>query len=532
MTDDSFIKLLAGIVKYYNISVSHHSIELTILTHPDYPSMRCISDAFDSWKVKHVVARLSLEKLRALDVPVIAHLKTGEFVWVTLITDTKVHYRNGSGKGNAELHNNFERQWSGATLAIGNIDEAGEPDYRKKRSREVKENIVGYAFAGGCIALLTVLTCFTWTNDGSLPLLPKALLLLVNAAGCYIGYTLIGQEKRQANRLAQKFCKAGVFIDCNKVTKSHYSKLFGLFSWAELGMAYFVAVTLWVAIAPASNDWLYPLWWFLLAPLPFTLWSLFTQAFLIRKWCLFCCFIVILLWINACLLYFFIPFVCVVPVIESALAVLLLLVCTAAVLYAGKTKLSDPYSEQRETARIKYDFKTLQAHLSEFRQETGNAGFVWGDPQARHEITLYVSIACSHCGKAVKALKGLTDTYPDLCFRLIFAVNTDDFEHKSTVITRHFISLHKTMHKDAFFDMLDAWYTTLNKNLEALQKAYPAVSAQEGKEEIDALYRFSQQAKTGYTPAILLNGRVLSQLYSHSDLFGIARTLYTEEDSG
>ena len=77
--------------------------------------------------------------------------------------------------------------------------------------------------------------------------------------------------------------------------------------------------------------------------------------------------------------------------------------------------------------------------------------------------------------------------------------------------------------------MLDAWYTALNKNLEALQKAYPAVSIEESKEEMDAMYGFGQQAKTGYTPAILLDGMLLSKLYSGSDLCGIARTLYAEE---
>ena len=121
MINDSLVKLMKGVVKIYNIPVSHHSIEQTMLAHPDYPSMRSISDAFDSWKVKHVVARLSIEKLRILDIPVIAHLKTGEFVWVTQITDTKVHYRSGSGRKKVKNHDGFEKEWSGAVLAIEDI---------------------------------------------------------------------------------------------------------------------------------------------------------------------------------------------------------------------------------------------------------------------------------------------------------------------------------------------------------------------------------------------------------------------------
>jgi len=78
-------RLLFKGLKAYGIPIPYHTIERVINTRPAYPSMQCISDALDSWKVKHVVLKLSFEELRALNVPVIAHLKQGEFVWITQI---------------------------------------------------------------------------------------------------------------------------------------------------------------------------------------------------------------------------------------------------------------------------------------------------------------------------------------------------------------------------------------------------------------------------------------------------------------
>jgi len=78
-------KLLYKVLKAYGISITYHTIRSIVNTHPAYPSMQCISDALDRWKVKHVVLKLSFEELRALNVPVIAHLKQGEFVWITQI---------------------------------------------------------------------------------------------------------------------------------------------------------------------------------------------------------------------------------------------------------------------------------------------------------------------------------------------------------------------------------------------------------------------------------------------------------------
>ena len=533
--NNNITKLLYKALKAYDIPITYRTIEQMLKTHPEYPSMQSISDALDSWKVKHIVLKLTLEKLRILDVPVISYLKRQkktkeEYIWITKVTDTKVHFRNAPGKEIIEDRDSFEEKWSGIVLAIKDITDAEEPGYKKMRKREIRESLLKYAFACGFIVLFTTLAFFSWLHDDVLSLLTKLLLLFVNMAGCYLSYTLIRQEKNQSNALVSKFCIAGAHIDCHQVTKSRYSKLFGLISWAEFGMAYFCAVILWLAVAPLSAHWIQPLWWLMLISLPFTVWSLFTQAFLIRKWCLFCCVIVLLLWINAGILSFWIPFTGILPLVESALFALLILICTAAVMYVCKTNApNDPYSEQRETARIKYNVQTIQSHLSESKHETANIGLVWGNPQARYEITTYVSIACSSCGAAIKELRRLINIYPDFSYRIIFAVNSNDFENKANTITRHFIILSKTMDKNEFFDMFDSWYDMPKKSLETLQETFPVPSIQDCRTEIEAFYQFSRQTKISYTPAILINGQLLSKLYSYQDLYGIVRCLNAEE---
>ena len=522
--------ILQKALKSYNVFITNSTIEKDILTHPDYPSIKSLSDALDRWKIKHVVMKLSLEKLHVLDVPVLSQFKKEESIWITKVSETDVHYWDASNKKKIVKRDNFEKKWSGVALAIIDVSNAGDSDYRKQRLNELLEKLIIYSISGSCLVLLTLLTFLSWKNDNSLTLFPKFMLLLVNASGCFLSFILIRQEKKQLGSLFQKFCTSGTHIDCRQVTKSAYSKLFGLISWAEIGMAWFSAITIWVAISPLNANWIAPMWWLFLVPLPFTLWSLFTQAFLIRKWCLFCCATVLLLWINFGILYFFFPHVQFLPVVESLLLVLLILACFAAVMYICKsTEVVSKYFEQRELAKIKYDIKTLHSQLSEFQYKTQNTGFIWGGTQSSHEITLLISIACAHCGAAVKEVRNLISIYPDFSYRLIFAVTTDDYEHKSNIIIRHFLCLYKKMDMKGFFDMLDAWYFKLNKNIEELQKAFPLSIIQYNNDEMDKLYQFRQLSKISYTPAILINGRLLSQLYSYQDLYAIARTLYSNE---
>ena len=148
-----------------------------------------------------------------------------------------MYFWNTPGKGKIESLELFEKQWTGVALAIVNTTDAGEQNYREERKIEFKRNLIMHSFTGSFIILLTILTYFSWVNDDSLSLLPKLLLIFVSTAGCYISYILIRQEKHQSGILVQKFCKTGTYIDCNQVTSSRYSKLFGLFSWAELGLS-------------------------------------------------------------------------------------------------------------------------------------------------------------------------------------------------------------------------------------------------------------------------------------------------------
>ena len=472
-----------------------------------------------------------MERLQSLNVPVIAHLKKGVFIWITRIIDSKVYYLNIAGREKAESCDRFEQEWSGVALAIENIDHAGEPDYREKRYREIKENALKYLVAGVFGVLLAILIYFSWTNDNSLSLLPKLLLVLINAFGCYFSYVLIRQEKHQSDALSNKFCKIGKHIDCKKVTSSKYSKLFGVISWAELGAVYFSFALLWVAIAPLNDGWLPPLWWLSLFVLPFTLWSLTTQAFVIRKWCLFCCSVAFLLWANAGVLAVSHPRSAIISGPDAAMAALLFMACLTVVFEASKTVGSKArsHAQQRETSKIKYNIPTIQTQLSETAYTIEKTGFVWGNSESSNDIGLYVSASCSHCGTAVKEFKRLTEIYPDFCYRLIFAVSSDNFDDKANVIIRHLINLYKSMNKNEFFDMLNVWYTMLKKDIETLQKNFPVPFEYDCKPEMDALYQFNQQSKAGYTPAVFLSGRLLSQLYSYKDLSGIARAVNAEK---
>ena len=520
------VKLLRKIVSLYGIPVSCKTIEQTILTHPDYPSMQCLADALIQWKIKYVILKSTLDEFRALGVPAIVHLKKEEFVWLTQITDSKVHYWSAVS-GNSSINiADFEQEWSRVILIIEDLEGAGEPDYRQKHKKEVFEKLFNYAIICAIVLLSGILLFFAWRADLSVPLWGKISLLTINGIGLYISYVLVRHEKYQFNRITDKFCIKGNHIDCNKVTTSQFSRLFGVVSWAELGMAYFISVLFWIIIAPANNLWVFALWWLMIGSLPFTLWSLITQGFIIRKWCLFCCTVVVLLWINTFVMYLIIPHTLVLDIQSITILLLLFTFCLAATIYWYKTEgwKEKLYTVQRQITKIKYDIKVLHSQSSIVADNTDVTGFTWNvTNEIQPEIALYISIYCPHCGKALKEFYRLKNLYPDLGYRLIFAVDPNMDEASKTVV-RYFIEAYQQYDGDQFFEVMNTWYDMPERNIGILQKTFP-VNPGDNEQVISMLEIFNQQAQINYAPALLVNGKLLSDMYNYKDLISIGRTL-------
>ena len=132
-------KLLFKVLREYGVPITYRTIEQCIKVHPDYPLIQSISDVLDVWKVKHVSMKLSLEELRALKVPTIVFLNNKRYIWVTKVTDSNVYFFDDSGKETIESSDRFEQEWTGVALAIENIDDAGDPNYKEVHKEEIKE---------------------------------------------------------------------------------------------------------------------------------------------------------------------------------------------------------------------------------------------------------------------------------------------------------------------------------------------------------------------------------------------------------
>lgn len=236
------------------------------------------------------------DKSKMADIPTPFLAQEGSFfVIVTSIS------KNEDGTGTVELlHFGNPEKWTieqliqkstGIVLLAHTDSDSKEPDYGQHHLHELamkaksKVLILASAFVLICGFIVSGL----WHN------LSTILLSLVDLAGLVITWFLILKSLHVSSSKADAICGVLEKHGCDRVLEQKASTFFGLFSWSEVGIAYFIVSTLVLFIFPDEIRWLAVL---NAMALPFTVWSIWYQKFKIKTWCTLCVTTQTLLWLQ------------------------------------------------------------------------------------------------------------------------------------------------------------------------------------------------------------------------------------------
>lgn len=332
------LNLITRILRSYGIRILPDTVKEVFLSHPNYPGINCISDSFNSWNIKHTVVRITLDRICELGIPAISFFSNGDCIWILKVTEDSVFYKTDSRGTKIQKRVDFQSIWTGISLIIENIDKAQERDYTSKCKRKILEKAYRYSLWSTLFFTITVFTYYIWIKDNEITL-PTISLVLNNVLGAVVCFFLLKQKYSHNTGFLQKLCKIGSKIDCNEITHSKWSNLFGTESWSSIGFAYFTTIIIWIIFSPVNSEWIIPLWCFFLVTLPFTLASLFIQTFLIRKYCLLCCLTIVLLWNNL----WFVDFqnLISIPIFESTILFMIFIIFVIISTYANKIRSNE-----------------------------------------------------------------------------------------------------------------------------------------------------------------------------------------------
>lgn len=498
---------LEAVIKHLGLKVTENTIKTAFKFHPDYPSLSTLSDILSEWKVDNLAVKISPQQLKEITYPAIAHLEDGRddyFVLLKKFKNQKVTYWDSENGNITETIELFTSKWQGVTLLIEQSENSGEPDYEKVTRKETFKSIekwIGFITLG-LVVLCGFVISETWKN---------ALLWLILVLGTTLSTIIMLGEYGIKSPTIKKLCNLSNQTDCDMVLQSSGSKLFNHFSWAEVGFCYFVGISIFTMIIFLIKDFssLNTLTIISIISLPYTIFSVYYQKQIVKKWCTLC------LMIQAILVLEFIVLITNNSVRISGLFSFILLfisiLTSVSIWFFVKPSLEKAGmvpNLERSVMTYKYNSNIFISHLETQRVvSVGYSPINQGNRNANILITMVSNPFCGPCAKAHQVLENLMASYGDyLKVEFIFTGTGQSLE-----VIKHICSLDKVQSHEALND----WYKMVN--YEKWAKKYPIKITKDSENQLNSFLEWSNNARITHTPTFFINGKELVSPYSIED---------------
>jgi uncharacterized membrane protein len=515
---DNSVIILVRLVRLLRIPITSASIKQGLKEHPDFPSLLSISDVLSDWGIANAAYEVGGGDLNKIPVPFIAHLFDGRFALVKNVDQESVIVINKKGKEQKVDIEEFAETYLGNVLIVEPKAGSGDPDYFKSRIKEILHNSrIPFVLTGTLIlfACLLLSNSAFWINLNW----QRGLLSITKSAGLVTSILLLIQSVDSNNLFLRQLC-SGTKMNCNAILSSKAARiLWGQVSWSEVGFFYFAGSLLLFFSNNGSMAVNQALAALSILALPYTVYSIYYQGFVIKQWCILCCAVLVILWGEFCILapYLFEPFHVLRGVewnnfLICFLSPLILWVFIRPYLLRSQqvNLLEDQLRTLKGNEELFHKLLTGQEKYS-LLQEADS--MISGNSESEYSITFITSLSCSHCIKAHQTLQEWLAKGYNFRLQIVFAIDKQGKD-----IVQHIISLNASQDKSIAIKALSDWYKLKKKDYRSWATSYP-VPITDGIGEILAKQEeWCKSVNLEYTPTILLNGYKLPKPYQLDDI--------------
>ncbi len=516
MKEELYYNLVQLLLKN-NIRVNQEELELQFLSHPSYPSLHALTGVLDHFNINNLALRIpaSTDVLPELPVCFIANIENATGDHLALVEKKKDQFKLTYDRKKSELlsANAFLEVWNGIIVAIEK-DEHVKEDTAMPWDQSIK--YLAYGFGGLVLAYVLYAS-----GDGF-----SQLHLILSLLGLVLSVFIVEHELGMQSASTNQFCNLSSKTSCDAVLNSEGATLFGYFKLSDISILTFATYTLaWLLYFYNGIAGYATLGILALLALPFTIYSLYYQYEVVKKWCPLCLGIVLVLWFQAGA---FLGNNSLATLSIDGSAVLILLfsgLSLAALWYLLKSFLKRKiHLDQIEVEHLKFKrnfsiFYALYRQENAWNKTTAVPGeIVLGNPNALLEIVLVTSPLCHFCKDAHHAMERLLEQASDKV-KIIIRFNTKVFtpQNHLYLLASQLLHLYATQGTKAIRKALDEVYSE-NANLQKwLEKQTPPPSS-----SYDAIlltqYDWCQENQINFTPALYLNGRTYPVEYDRADL--------------
>ncbi|WP_286970161.1 vitamin K epoxide reductase family protein [Flavobacterium sp. UBA4854] len=490
---------------------------LELEAHPDYPSLIAMVDVFNYYDIENVAARIDQSELPNLPDTFISIFCTytgNEIVYTKKIgQDFEIQFANGFVQKLSRSE--YLAGWNGMIVAIEENENA----------ENVEKNILFKSIP--LFLLVTIGFAFfqVYTNNIISPFLSIGYFI-ASFLGLTISIFLVREDLGFHDTAISKICYATKKTSCKEVLHSKKAKILGGLKLTDLSLIYFLGLTVF-SIFTEFQDYIFIYSCLAFFSIPVMLYSAYVQSFIVKKWCILCLGILLVLVIQVLMVLNY-GFSVNPNFAEAKNAVVFLF----ALIYISflfleikrliKNNLTNNMIELKyNQLKRKYPvFKALidgENSVEELVLEKLQA-IVIGKENAPITINAVLSASCMHCHKVYEKLVKLQAKNPDyLKVKLVFNINVENLQNPYNIIYKQAIAYYLKGEYNKAVLSLNEWHID-RLDFEQWKLKWQDNYSEIGIAQIQSQYQWCLENKIFYTPAILVNGQLLPKEYEAHEL--------------
>lgn len=267
-------KNIIKFLKANKIPVAKDWLQKTIESHPDFPSLLCISETLNVAGINCIIHKIEISSINGIPLPALFHLQDDDVIAIT----NKNSYTE-----------KFLSEITGIVINVHSINLSSM--YKSEVNKERKINQALFI----SIILTTLLFTIVLFEKNKFA---NTLMVLCSISGLYICFQIIRKENGNAAIWVNKACKA-LGNGCDKVFKSSLSKgIFGV-KIVDVAFVYFFTVLLFSLL----EDNLLLVYYAILLAIPIIISSIFFQKTKVKGWCALCLLIGLIVFVQVLLVW-------------------------------------------------------------------------------------------------------------------------------------------------------------------------------------------------------------------------------------
>ncbi len=515
MNDNVFF-VLDKLLSHLKIMINRSELKLQIESHPSYPSLHAITGVLDHFNIENLALEVlpNLETLSQLPKFFIALIDNENDKEFSVIVKRKnsVEVISGDKKKTSMPVDNFLSIWDGIIVAV----EKNEFITKTKQTNNPAFINSLYILSG-----FFILAAFFFAK----PTLFSSLHFVLSLVGIFISLQIIKHEFGFRSKIVNKFCTANKSTSCDAALNSKGATILKHYKLSDISLIYFIGLTLsWIIFVNISVS-IVSIITISLFVIPATLYSIYYQYFVIKKWCPLCLVIVAVLWLQCCSLFTLNGLMENITLsLKSGVILFFSFILTAALWLFIKPliiKRQDLEKLQIKHYKFKRNFDLFNAIYSKGKvlntQPVHESEIILGNKNAPLHILLVTNPQCYFCKTVHTDIEKLLKKHPNhLKVTLRFSINVSDKNNIAYKVTSRLLELYNTKPETIFANALHNAYKN-DVNLDNWIKHWKNAS-HSFDTVLEKQQTWCHDNDINFTPALYINGKEFPKEYERSDI--------------